>query len=90
VRPFRGWKKLLGLGRVVIEEVEFDERDGALVVSLRPRAGECGRCPHCRRRCPGYDQATRLKEMVCHSVPDVLATAGMLGALRGDAPAASL
>ena len=56
MRPFRVWKKLLGLGRVVIEDVEFDERDGALVVSLRPRAGECDRCPHCRRRCPGYDQ----------------------------------
>jgi transposase len=40
---------------VVIEEVEL-EADGALVVSVRPRAGERDRCPHCRRRCPGYDQ----------------------------------
>jgi len=55
VRPFRVWKMLLGLHRAVIEAVELD-RDGALVVSVRPRAGERDRCPHCRRRCPGYDQ----------------------------------
>jgi transposase len=55
VRPLRVWKTLLGLHRVVIEEVEL-EADGALVVSVRPRAGERDRCPHCRRRCPGYDQ----------------------------------
>jgi transposase len=55
VRPLRLWKTLLGLHRVVIEEVEL-EADGALVVSVRPRAGERDRCPHCRRRCPGYDQ----------------------------------
>ena len=58
MRPFRVWKMLLGLGRTVIEEIEVDERDGALVVSVRPRAGERDRCPHCRRRCPGYDQGT--------------------------------
>jgi len=46
---------LLGLQRVVIEEVQF-EQDGELVVSVRPRAGERDRCPHCRRRCAGYDQ----------------------------------
>jgi transposase len=54
VRPLRVWKRLLGLRRAVIEDVELDG-DGALVVSVRPRAGERGRCPHCRRRCPGYD-----------------------------------
>jgi transposase len=55
VRPLRVWKMLLGLQRVVIEEVQF-EQDGELVVSVRPRAGERDRCPHCRRRCAGYDQ----------------------------------
>jgi transposase len=55
VRPLRLWKTLLGLHRVVIEEVEFGQ-DGELVVAVRPRAGERDRCPHCRRRCPGYDQ----------------------------------
>lgn len=55
MRPVRVWKTLLGLRRTVIEQVEFDERDG-VVVSVRPRARELDRCPHCRRRCPGYDQ----------------------------------
>ena len=27
-----------------------------MVISVRPRAKERDRCPHCRRRCPGYDQ----------------------------------
>jgi len=55
VRPLRVWKSLLGLRRTVIEAVDFDESDGVLV-AVRPRARERDRCPHCRRRCPGYDQ----------------------------------
>ena len=55
MRPTRVWKKLLGLRRTVVEEVDFDEPSGALVVSVRPKARERDRCPHCRRRCPGYD-----------------------------------
>ncbi len=54
MRPLRIWKKLLGIERAVIEQVEL-EQGGALVVSVRPNARERGRCPHCRRRCPGYD-----------------------------------
>jgi transposase len=49
------WKKLFGLQRAVVEDVEFTDR-GALVLSVRPAALERDRCPHCRRRCPGYDQ----------------------------------
>src|SRR5579875_1819376 len=56
VRPLRVWKTLLGLRRTVVEQVEFDENDGSVVISVRPRAKERDRCPHCRRRCPGYDQ----------------------------------
>ena len=55
MRPTRVWKRLLGLRRAVVEAVDFDEEQGALVVSLRPKAREQGRCPHCRRRSPGYD-----------------------------------
>jgi len=33
VRPTRVWKKLLGLRRAVVEAVDFDEEQGALVVS---------------------------------------------------------
>jgi len=47
-------KKLFGLQRVVVEDVELED-DGALVLSVRPTARERDRCPHCRRRCPGYD-----------------------------------
>jgi len=54
VRPLRVWKKLLGLQRAVVEDVELTDA-GALVVSVRPAMRERDRCPHCRRRCPGYD-----------------------------------
>ena len=37
-----------------MEDVELTD-SGALVVSVRPAAGERDRCPNCRRRCPGYD-----------------------------------
>jgi transposase len=56
VRPLRVWKQLLGLRRTVVEQVDFDEIDEMVVISVRPRARERDRCPHCRRRCPGYDQ----------------------------------
>jgi transposase len=51
----RVWKTLLGLHRVVIEDVQLED-DVVVVVSVRPQARERDRCPHCRRRCPGYDQ----------------------------------
>jgi transposase len=54
VRRRSVWKRLLGLRRTVVEGVEAEE-DGTVVVSVRPRVRERDRCPHCRRRCPGYD-----------------------------------
>jgi transposase len=54
VRPTRVWKTLLGLRGAVVEDVELKD-GGALVVSVRPKARERDRCPHCRRRRPGYD-----------------------------------
>ena len=51
----RAWARLLGLEKTVLEAVEVD-RDGAIVVSVRPGYSQRDRCPHCRRRCPGYDQ----------------------------------
>jgi len=44
---------MLGLENTVVEAVE--EQDGAIVISVRPHARQLDRCPHCRRRCPGYD-----------------------------------
>jgi transposase len=54
VRGVRVWARLLGLARAVVEDV-WMTADGAVVVAARPRARERDRCPHCRRRCPGYD-----------------------------------
>jgi transposase len=53
VRGIRVWARLLGLARAVVEDVFLD--GDAVVVCVRPRAREQGRCPICRRRCPGYD-----------------------------------
>jgi transposase len=51
----RVWARLLGLEKTVVESVELDE-DDAIVVAVRPVFSQRDRCPHCRRRCPGYDQ----------------------------------
>ncbi len=53
MRGIRVWARLLGLARAVVEDVFLDQE--AVVVCVRPRAREQGRCPVCRRRCPGYD-----------------------------------
>jgi len=53
VRGIRVWARLLGLARAVVEDVFLDGE--AVVVCVRPRAREQGRCPVCRRRCAGYD-----------------------------------
>lgn len=54
MRNKRIWARLLGLGKAVVEAVELTA-DGAIVVAVRPRFTQRDRCPHCRRRCPGYD-----------------------------------
>ena len=51
----RAWARLLGLEKTVVEGVELAE-DDAVVVSVRPRYSQRSRCPHCRRRCPDYDE----------------------------------
>src|SRR3954447_4112081 len=53
VRGIRVWARLLGLARVVVEDVLLD--GDAVVVCVRPRASERGRCGICRRRCARYD-----------------------------------
>ncbi len=59
MRGRRIWKKLLGLSRAVIEDAFIEQE--TLVVKVRPKARERGRCPHCRRRCPGYDRGDGTK-----------------------------
>jgi len=56
VRSARVWAGLLGLVKVVVEGVEFDEVEQVLVVSVRPRKVTKRRCGRCGKRCPGYDQ----------------------------------
>lgn len=53
MRGIRVWARLLGLARVVVEDVLLD--GDAVVVCVRPRASERGRCGICRRRCARYD-----------------------------------
>ncbi|HZJ05796.1 MAG TPA: helix-turn-helix domain-containing protein, partial [Nocardioidaceae bacterium] len=56
MRCARLWAGLLGLVKVVVEGVEFDEVEQVLVVSVRPRKATKRRCGRCGKRCPGYDQ----------------------------------
>lgn len=49
------WRGLLGLEDTAIEDVGFD-RDGVLVIGVRPRARQRRRCGRCLRRAPGYDE----------------------------------
>jgi transposase len=44
----------LVLEKTVVEALDVEE-DGTLVVAVRPGYSQRDRCPHCRRRCPGYD-----------------------------------
>ncbi len=50
------WARLLGLAKAVVEDVEFDEDEECIVVSVRPRKATKRRCGRCGRRCPGYDR----------------------------------
>jgi transposase len=54
VRGTRVWARLLGLQRVVVEDVQIGSED-EIVVAVRPLWRERDRCGVCRRRCPGYD-----------------------------------
>jgi len=59
VRQTRVWARLLGVQGTVVEDVQAEEDEGgevdAIVVSVRLRRGQAGRCGECRKRCPGYD-----------------------------------
>jgi len=55
VRGVRVWARLLGVERAVVEDIEFEEATGSVVVSVRLRKGDRGRCGICQQRSPGYD-----------------------------------
>jgi transposase len=50
------WVRLLGVENTVIEDVQFDLAENAIVASVRPKKSECGRCGECHLRSPKYDQ----------------------------------
>ena len=54
MRGTRVWAWLLGLQRVVVENVVIGSED-EIVVAVRPVRRERDRCGVCRRRSPGYD-----------------------------------
>jgi len=56
VREVRLWRELLGVERTVIEDVEFDQDGGCVIVRVRPKRGARGRCGRCGRRAGGYDR----------------------------------
>jgi transposase len=49
------WRRLLGVERTVVEQVEFDAEADILVAHVRPRKGARQRCGRCGRRAPWYD-----------------------------------
>ena len=60
MRGTRVWARLLGVQRAIIEDVSVEEDEegemAALVVAVRLRRGDQGRCGKCRRRCPREDR----------------------------------
>jgi transposase len=55
VRSLSLWARVLQLGQSVVESVDFDEAEQAVIASVRVRQGNRNRCGKCQRRCPGYD-----------------------------------
>ena len=60
MRGIRVWARLLGVQGTIVEDVSVEEDEegemAALVVAVRLRRGDVGRCGKCRRRSPGYDR----------------------------------
>ncbi len=54
MREGRLWARLLGVEGAIVESVEEGEQ--SLVLSVRLRPVDSGRCSVCRRQCPGYDR----------------------------------
>lgn len=56
MREVRLWRALLGVEKTVIEEVEYDEVAGVVVVHVRPARERRGRCGVCGERAGWYDR----------------------------------
>lgn len=55
MRAMKVWRRLLGVEGAVVEDVDFDEEQQAVVATVRVKYRYRNLCPHCRRRCAGYD-----------------------------------
>jgi len=55
VQNNRVWQRVCGLKATVVEGVRFDDKTGAIIVSVRPDSRARSRCGRCGRRSPGYD-----------------------------------
>lgn len=56
--------RALGVERAVVEDVNWETPASgaqAFVVRVRAIKKELGRCPHCGRRCPGFDRGSGLR-----------------------------
>ena len=49
------WARVLHLGQSVVESVDFDEDEQAVIARVRVGAGARNRCGRCQRRCARYD-----------------------------------
>ena len=54
MRGIRGWARLLGIQRAVVEDLQIGD-EGELVVAIRPGWRERDCCGVCRRRSAGFD-----------------------------------
>jgi transposase len=50
------WQRVLGLVHTVVEGVDVDAKEHAVVISVRPTARARQRCGRCGRRSPWYDR----------------------------------
>lgn len=55
MRSLSIWARVLDLPRTVVESVEFDESEQAMIFAVRPHRRWRHRCPHCQRGCPRFD-----------------------------------
>jgi transposase len=54
---------LLKIDRIIIEEAYFEEanEEEHLIICARPFSREAWRCPHCGKRCKGYDSYGKIR-----------------------------
>lgn len=55
MRKDSAWASLLGVQQAIVESADLDEKTGDLVVAVRVRSKDQGRCGRCGKRSPGYD-----------------------------------